>query len=79
MELSLFKVYKGDEEMFLEQMLVQSLVNLEIESLRKHFKPFRFNITSQYHNKELGCLGFKVDGFDLFIKKGAAQVDLKFG
>lgn len=27
-ELSLFKIFKGDEEMFLEQMLTQSLLNV---------------------------------------------------
>ena len=31
MELSLFKIYKGEEEMFLEQMLIQSFVNIQID------------------------------------------------
>lgn len=28
LELSMFKIFKGDEEMFLEQMLAQSLINV---------------------------------------------------
>ena len=29
-------------------------------------------------NKELSCMGFKVTGFDLIIKKGYVQTDINF-
>lgn len=46
--------------------------------MRKHLKPFRFNITSQHLSKELACLGFKVSGFDVYIRKGSIQVDANY-
>lgn len=39
LELSMFRMFKGEEEMFLEQMLAQSLLNVQIEQLRKMLKP----------------------------------------
>lgn len=35
----MFKIFKGDEEMALEQMLAQSLVNVQIDQIRKSLKP----------------------------------------
>ena len=41
LELSMFRMFKGEEDV-LEQMLAQSLLNVQIEQLRKMLKPILF-------------------------------------
>ena len=78
LELSLFKIFKGEEEMFLEQMLLQSFVNLQIEQVRKFLKPFRFNTTRANEAKELACMGIAVSGIDIKPRKGLLQFDVTY-
>ena len=39
LDLANLKIYRGEDEQFLEQMLVQSLVGAQLEQVKKKFKP----------------------------------------
>lgn len=73
-ELSLFKIYKGDEEMFLEQMLTQSLLNVQIDQFRKTLKPVAIPLMKFENPKEFQCLGFNLTDLDVKIDKGYIQL-----
>ena len=76
LEISQLKVMKGDEEMTTEQMMLQSLANLQMEALKKSFKdlPISLGDIVQKNPKELGCLGFNLSDLDISFQKGQAQL-----
>jgi len=41
-EISQLKVLKGEEEMSMEQMMIQSMVNIQFEQIKKQFKEQEF-------------------------------------
>lgn len=75
LEISQLKVMKGDEEMTTEQMMLQSLANLQMEALKKNFKelPIGLGDIVKKNPKELGCLGFNLSDLDVSFQKGQAQ------
>jgi hypothetical protein len=68
-ELSMFRVFKESEEMFLEQMLVQTLFNSQIENLLGYIKPLALPLDDIYSRPEMQCLGFRLSECDLAFKK----------
>ena len=70
-ELSEMKILNAQEEMSMEQMMIQSMVNIQFEQLKKMFKeiPANINTLLNFMPKELACLGFKVTDLDISFKK----------
>ena len=77
-ELSEMKIMNDKEEMSMEQMMIQSMVNIQFEQLKKMFKeiPGRMNTILKLMPQEFACLGFKVTDLDLAFKK--SQMLLSF-
>jgi|TARA_B110000285_G_scaffold171381_1_gene191860 hypothetical protein len=65
------KVMKGEEEMSMEQMMIQSMANIQFEQLKKSFKPFPLPVGDiiRKNPKELQCFGFNVSDLDISFKK----------
>ena len=51
--------------------MIQSVVNLQLENLKREFKefPFYMNDLLAKNPKEMQCLGFNVADFDITFKK----------
>lgn len=77
-EVSQLKVLKGEEEMSMEQMMIQSMVNIQFEQIKKQFKEQEFAIGDiiKKNPKELQCFGFNVSDLDLSFKKSQVQFSL---
>jgi hypothetical protein len=54
------KVLNGAEEMQMEQMMIQSMVNIQLEQAKKMFKeiPGKVNTVLSKFPPELQCFGF---------------------
>jgi len=52
-ELSNLKIFKGDEEQFLEQMLAQSLIGVQLDQFKKSLKPQIFPLKDFNNPPEL--------------------------
>lgn len=76
LEISQLKVLKGTEEMTVEQTMIQSMANLQMEALKKSFKEIPVSIGDivRKNPKELACLGFNLSDLDLSFAKGFAQL-----
>jgi hypothetical protein len=70
-EISQLKVLKGEEEMSMEQMMIQSMVNIQFEQIKKQFKEQEFLLGDiiKKNPKELQCFGFNVSDLDVSFKK----------
>jgi len=70
-ELSEIKITNGDEQMTMEEMMLQSMMNLQFEQVKKMFKeiPFKVNSAIKRAPKELQCLGFEITDIDIAYKK----------
>jgi len=70
-ELSEMKIMNDKEEMSMEQMMIQSMVNIQFEQLRKMFKPVpgRIRTLLKLMPKEIKCFGFKISDLDIAFKK----------
>lgn len=77
-EMSQMKVMKGDEEMQMEQMMIQSMVNIQLEQVKKMFKemPGRVNTVLKRFPPELRCFGFEVSDMDMAYKKSQVQISV---
>ena len=75
-EMSQMKVMKGDEEMQMEQMMIQSMVNIQLEQVKKMFKeiPGKVNTVLKRFPPELRCFGFEVSDLDVAYKKSQVQI-----
>ncbi len=78
LEIASLKLMKGDEEMFLEQMLVQSLVNVQLDTMRKSIKPVAIPISTLSNLREFQCLGFNLTDMDLMFKKSMIQLNAAY-
>jgi len=78
LELTEMKVMKGSEVMEDEQMMIQSIVNIQLEAMGKRFKDFPYVMSWILRRmpKEFQCLGFKVHDIDLASKKSEIQLSL---
>ena len=70
-EVSQIKVLKGDEEMSMEQMMIQSMANIQFEQIKKQFKEQEFLLGDiiRKNPKELQCFGFNISDLDISFKK----------
>lgn len=75
-EMSQMIVKKGDEEIQMEQMMIQSMANIQLEQVKKLFKeiPIKVNTLLKRLPKELQCFGFKISDLDISFKKSQVQV-----
>jgi len=67
---------KDSEEMVTEQMMLQSMANLQLEALKKMFKEFPMEIGDlvKKNPKEAACLGFNFSDLDISFKKSFFQL-----
>lgn len=72
-EFSMLKFYDGDEEKSMESMLAQSLLNVQLDQLRKTFKPQKFMMNKWNNPKEMQCIGFNLTDIDIAFSKNAMQ------
>ena len=61
------------EEMDMEQMMVKSMANIQLEQAKKYFKDIPLNTNSVVQNfifpEIFKCFGFKVNDYDISYKK----------
>ena len=59
----------------MEQMMIQSVINIQLENLKKEFKEFPFHLSDiiAKNPKELQCLGFNIADLDVTFKKSQVQ------
>jgi len=73
------KIFKADgEEMVVEQMVLTSGINVQLEQLVKMFKPLEFPIYSPPSPKELECLGMKLADMNLLFRKGYMELSFDY-
>lgn len=74
-EMSQLVIKKGNEEVPMEQMMVQSMANIQLESLKKFFKtmPGHINTLLTRIPQEVKCFGFSITDFDIAFKKSQMQ------
>lgn len=79
-EISKLKVLSGEEVMDVEQMMIQSLVNIQLEQVKKMLTEIPINVGTLLNKlpQELQCLGFTVSDFDISFKKSQCQVSAYF-
>jgi hypothetical protein len=74
--MPIFKVLNAaGEEQFLEQMLVQSMVGYQLDSLKKAFQPFVVPLKKFDNPREAQCLGFNMTNVMVKVNKGFIQVN----
>jgi hypothetical protein len=69
-QLSTLKILKGDQEQFLEQMLIQSMVGFQLDQVKKAFQPVVIPLKKFPNPTELQCLGFNLTNVDIKVNKG---------
>jgi len=74
-EMTTMKVFASGEEQPMEQMMIQSMVNIQLEQVKKVFKEIPAKVGSIVSKmpKELQCFGFKISDLDLSFKKSQLQ------
>ena len=62
----------------MKQMMIQSMVNIQFEQVKKQFKEQEFKLGDIINKnpRELQCFGFYVSDLDLSFKKSQAQFSL---
>lgn len=76
LEITNLKVMKGEEEMEMEQMMIKSVTNIQLENLKKKFREFPYYIRNLRggNPREFQCLGFNVCDIDGTFLKGQLQL-----
>jgi len=70
LSMPVFKVKTPDgEEQFMEQMLVQSMIDFQLDNLKKQFKPAIIPLKKFNNPRELQCLGFNLTNVNVKINK----------
>lgn len=71
LEITNLKVVKGEEEMSMEQMMIQSVTNIQLENAKKMFREVPYHMTdlASKNPAELACLGFNIVDLDVAFKK----------
>ena len=79
-ELTQIKVNKGDQPMEMEQMMLQSMANIQLEQTKKLLKPYQVDVTDldKKGPAELQCFGFDLADIDLSFKKSQMQLGLYY-
>lgn len=80
LEITNLKVLMKDKEMEMEQMMIQSVVNIQLENFKKQFREYPFHMQDllSKNPKELQCLGFNVADLDVTFKKSQVQLSTYF-
>ncbi len=66
LDFPLLKIFKGDdEEMFLEEMLIQSVLNVQIEMVKQKFGKVKRKVKDISKFKELQCLGVQLQNLNV--------------
>ena len=77
-DLTTLKIYKGEDEQFLEQMLVQSLLGVQMEQMKKTMKPKPIPLKEFVNPAEFQCIGFNLTNLDVLINKGYLQLNANY-
>jgi len=79
-EIGNCKIYKADgEEMVVEQMVLTSGVNVQMEQMIKMMlKPYEIPIKSIPYPKEMECLGVQLSDLDLKFRKGFMEMSIDY-
>lgn len=77
-QLATLKVLKGDQEQFLEQMLIQSMVGFQLDQIKKQLQPVVIPLKKFPNPKELQCLGFNLTNVDVKVNKGFVQFNANY-
>ncbi len=56
----MFKVFKGEEEQFLEEMMMQSLLNVQVEMMKRGLKANAKPIPDYESPPDTNCIGFNI-------------------
>lgn len=64
-------IKKGEEEMSMEQMLIESMLNIQLDTLKKMFKniPIKIDKALARMPPQLQCFGIKISDIDFSFKK----------
>lgn len=75
LEIQNLKILAEGKENEMEQMMIQSMVNIQLENLKREFKefPYFMNDLLSRNPKELQCLGFNIADIDVTFKKSQVQ------
>ena len=75
LEIAQMKVLEGDQEKTTEQMMLQSMANLQLEAIKKKFNTYNMGVGDiiKKNPKEIKCLGFIVSDLDFSFQKSQAQ------
>lgn len=74
LEVSNVKIFHEEEEMVMEQMLVMSAINVQLETLTKLLEPRSVPLKDPPNPKEFECLGFRLTDFNINFRKSYAEV-----
>lgn len=74
LEISSVKIFNDEEEMVMEQMLVMSAVNVQLETLIKILEPKSVPLKNPPNPKEFECLGFRLTDFNILFRKSYAEI-----
>ena len=78
-EVGLLKIFKPDgEEMTVEQMVMTSGINVQLEQVLKFVKPQEMPMRNPPSPKELSCLGIKLADFNILFRKGYAELSVDY-
>lgn len=76
LSMPVFKVMNSNaDEQFMEQMLVQSMVQFQLDNLKKQFKPAVIPLKKFENPPEFQCLGFNLTNIHVKINKGFVQAN----
>lgn len=80
LEISQLKMMNGNEESTTEQMMLQSMANLQLEGMKKMFKEFPVQIGDivKKNPPQIACLGVNLSDLDISFKKSMAQFTAYF-
>lgn len=80
LEISQLKIMKGSDEATTEQMMLQSMANLQLEALKKQFREFPLPIGDivSKNPPQAACLGINLSDLDITFQKSLAQISAYF-
>lgn len=73
-EVSNVKIFKNDEELLAEQMMVTSFLNVQFEQMLTMLPAQEYSLKNPPNPKEMDCLGFRLTDVTLDFKKGFMQM-----
>jgi len=77
-DFPVLKVFKGDEEQHLEQMVLQSLLNVQVVQAVQKFKPQKFPLRKFVNPREMSCVGINLETPQLQFHDGYITLDAEY-